>query len=82
LDSKYRCILADFGDAIYLPPGQISFVDQEFGTAHIESFCGTPYFMSPEMIQNWETCNGNDIWAFGVIMYQLLVGKLPFKGER
>ena len=48
----------------------------------MNTYCGTPYFMSPEMITDWETCNGNDVWALGIIMYELIIGKLPFKGER
>ena len=63
LDDHFRCILADFGDAIHLPAGKVSFRDEDFGSAHFSSYCGTPYYMSPEMITDWETCNGNDIWA-------------------
>jgi serine/threonine protein kinase len=70
--------LADFGDAIHLPVGQVSFRDEDFGSAHFSSYCGTPYYMSPEMISDWETCNGNDVWAFGIILYQLAMGRLPF----
>lgn len=41
---------------------------------------GTPFYMSPECISNQGSFDGfaNDIWGCGVILYQMLMGKLPF----
>lgn len=42
---------------------------------------GTPYYMSPEQIQGMKVDGRSDIFSTGVMLYQLLTGKLPFWGE-
>ena len=41
---------------------------------------GSPSFMSPEQLKGKEIDGRADIFSLGVTMYQLLTGKLPFKG--
>ena len=44
------------------------------------SFVGSADFVSPEVLRNEPAVFASDIWAFGCILYQLLVGKPPFRG--
>jgi aurora kinase len=44
-----------------------------------ETRCGTPLYLSPEMIRGEQYDESVDIWAVGVLTYELLVGSMPFK---
>ena len=61
----------------------------DFGTAkishathtQIEGFLGSPAYMSPEQINEEGPSVQTDIYSLGVVMYELLTGKLPFRAE-
>jgi serine/threonine-protein kinase len=43
---------------------------------------GSPLYMSPEQMQSAKSADAqSDIWALGVILYELLAGRVPFEGE-
>lgn len=45
------------------------------------SFVGTPYYLSPEMVEGKPYSTKTDIWALGVILYHMTTLKLPFDGN-
>jgi tetratricopeptide (TPR) repeat protein len=42
---------------------------------------GTPHYMSPEILQGKPADFGSDVWALGVVLYEMLCGRLPFQGS-
>ena len=62
----------------------------DFGLAHLadqskltqkDTALGTPAYMSPEQTQGVPVDHRTDIWALGVVLYEMVVAQMPFKGE-
>jgi serine/threonine-protein kinase len=77
-------------NVLVAPDGRLKIAD--FGTAlldgakrltwkHLSESLGTPDYMSPEQIQGGRGDGRSDIYAWGIIMYELLTGSVPFKGD-
>ncbi len=64
--------IADFGIAIALNNSQLTQTNSVMGSVH---------YLSPEQASGKGCTIKSDIYSLGIIMYELLTGKLPFKGE-
>ncbi|KAG5363419.1 Protein kinase C-like protein [Yarrowia sp. B02] len=54
--------------------------DMDYGRT-TGTFCGTPEFMAPEILLEQRYGLAVDWWAFGVLIYQMVLGQSPFRGE-
>ena len=67
LDKDYNVKLCDYGWASYLSKGQFC-----------SAYCGTPEYVSPEVIKKYPYNEKVDIWGIGVLIFELVFGYPPF----
>ena len=62
--------ISDFGFARYFDSDTM-----------VETLCGTPLYMAPEIMKYKNYTIKADLWSIGIIMYQMLVGKPPYNAK-
>ncbi len=75
VDDRFRVVVTDFGVARG-SDGADRFAAQVTGTGIV----GTPSYMAPEQVEGKAVTPAADIYAFGVVIYEMLTGCLPFEG--
>jgi len=76
-DSPYEKIkVMDFGLATLLDPISL----KKMSDTKAEFAVGTPGYISPEQVRGEDMDHRGDLYSVGVILYELLCGKLPFTG--
>ncbi|VVC29776.1 Protein kinase, ATP binding site,C2 domain,AGC-kinase, C-terminal,Protein kinase domain,Serine/threonine- [Cinara cedri] len=71
LDNEGHCKLADFGMC------KEGIIDGVTTT----TFCGTPDYIAPEILQELHYGASVDWWALGVLMYEMMAGQPPFEAD-
>lgn len=71
LDQNFRIQLSDMGIADYL--------DENTGSCNL--ICGSPEYMAPEIHKGLNYDYRVDIWAIGVLIFELIAGYPPFSGS-
>ncbi|ELT94418.1 hypothetical protein CAPTEDRAFT_229226 [Capitella teleta] len=71
LDSEGHVKLTDFGLS----------KESIFEEKKTFSFCGTVEYMAPEVVNRKGHGTGADWWSYGVLMFEMLTGALPFQGQ-
>ncbi|MCD4685739.1 MAG: serine/threonine protein kinase, partial [Anaerolineae bacterium] len=82
-DLKPSNILIDEHGTLYVMDYGIARILSDTSTMTVDttSTVGTPHYMSPEQIMVGEVTPTTDVYALGVMLYQIYTGKLPFIGE-
>jgi serine/threonine protein kinase len=74
VDAAGHLKVADFGTALLDGARRLTW-------KHLSEGLGTPDYMSPEQIQGERGDERSDVYAWGVMMYELLTGSVPFRGD-
>jgi eukaryotic-like serine/threonine-protein kinase len=85
--SRHGVIHRDIKPANILLAGESDIKISDFGAALTPANeitqvtgIGSPAYMSPEQVKDHPLTHQTDIFSLGVVMYQLLTGRLPFQG--
>lgn len=72
MDEQGNVKVTDFGIAMALSATSFTQTNSVLGTVH---------YLSPEQARGGTATKKSDIYALGIVLYELLTGQLPFKGE-
>jgi serine/threonine protein kinase len=72
IDSNGRARIVDFGLASVLGTSQLTKTGSTLGTIG---------YMSPEQVRGDKVDHRTDLFSFGVVLYEMITGHLPFRGE-
>ena len=68
LTDDYNIKIADFGFARKVDKDML-----------LNTLCGSPMYMAPEIINKQDYSIKSDLWSVGIIIYQMVYGKVPFE---
>ena len=71
-----RAVVTDFGLARRERPGR-----GESSLTETEAVMGTPDYMAPEQIEGRPVSPATDVYALGIVLYEMVTGEPPFQGD-
>ncbi|HEY2798185.1 MAG TPA: tetratricopeptide repeat protein [Thermoanaerobaculia bacterium] len=71
-----RAVVTDFGLARRDRPGR-----EDSSLTETEAVMGTPDYMAPEQIEGRAVSPATDIYALGIVLYEMVTGEPPFQGD-
>ena len=80
-DLKPQNIMLDGSDRVYVTDFGMAKGAEQSGMTQTGAVLGTPFYMSPEQVKGEPVGPQSDIFALGVIAYQMAAGSVPFGGN-
>eukprot|EP00041_Stephanoeca_diplocostata_P036284 m.1316848 g.1316848 ORF g.1316848 m.1316848 type:complete len:1510 (-) comp24839_c1_seq2:107-4636(-) len=66
-----RLVISDFGVSKQVPTNTTE-------VSQMHTMAGTVVYMAPEILRGDSSSKGSDVWSYGVIVWELLVGMIPY----
>jgi len=79
-DIKSRNIMLDAGGNIKVMDFGLARLDGSDGITKTGTTLGTTAYMAPEQLRGEKADTRSDIWSYGVVLYELFAGHMPFSG--
>jgi len=76
-DLKLENLLLDKDGHVKITDFGLSKEEMSYG-ATTTTFCGTPEYLAPEVLEETEYGRAVDWWGLGIVLYEMISGKLPF----
>jgi serine/threonine protein kinase len=73
---RWRAVVTDFGLALRSVTS-----DETASLPTGRGLLGTPAYMSPEQIEGRSVTSGSDIYALGLVIFEMVAGRRPFQGD-
>ncbi|MGZ4837663.1 MAG: serine/threonine-protein kinase, partial [Terriglobales bacterium] len=81
-DFKPQNILLDKQENVYVSDfGLAKSLEQDTGMTKSGEFLGTPRYMAPEQVQGGKIDHRADLYALGLILYEMVTGDVPFHAD-
>ena len=80
-DIKPQNILIDKYDVVKITDFGIAMAISATSITHTNTVLGTVHYLSPEQARGGMANKKSDIYSLGIVMFELLTGRLPFSGE-
>lgn len=79
LTSPFHIKITDFGLARYMDIEISKEIDTPYESEDLfTTYCGSPIYMSPELLNHQQYNSKSDLWSLGIILYELITGLPPF----
>jgi eukaryotic-like serine/threonine-protein kinase len=73
--------IADAGSGVAVGDAAQARTATRAGLTRVGAMMGTPAYMAPEQVRGDPVDRRGDIWAFGVVLFEVLTGRRPFAGQ-